>query len=67
MTPGWWIIPGALIGQASFPGTDEAADQIKDFRWTCRALSLDRISLVLGHEGTVVMAALGLTWVESEA
>jgi len=28
------------------------------------ALSPDRISVVLGHEGTVVMARLGLTWVE---
>ena len=36
----------ALIGQASFPGTDEAADQIKDFRWTCRALI----------DGTMVLA-----------
>ena len=30
------------------------------------ALYPDRISVVLGHEGTAVMAALGLTWVEVE-
>lgn len=34
----------------------------KDGAWP--ALKPDRISVVLGHEGTVVMAALGLTWVD---
>ena len=34
----------------------------KDGAWP--ALKPDRISLVLGHEGTVVMARLGLTWVD---
>ena len=34
----------------------------KDGAWP--ALKPDRISVVLGHEGTAVMAALGLTWVD---
>ncbi|QLQ18691.1 MAG: hypothetical protein HZT43_08455 [Exiguobacterium profundum] len=30
------------------------------------ALDPDRISVVLGHEGTAVMAAFGLTWLPAD-